>query len=129
MEQNSRSLFGRSRRGNVEGGRTIRHVVKTTPAEELALQARATEQRVSIARLLVESTLSGGVETISERRQLAVELTELRRLLASIANNTNQVAKYANEEGVVAEWAHDVALDYRSLRPQINSIIERLVAS
>jgi len=42
-----------------------------------------------------------GVETPAERRAWIAELFELRRLLATIANNVNQLAKTANITGEV----------------------------
>ncbi|MDF1480334.1 plasmid mobilization relaxosome protein MobC [Leifsonia sp. H3M29-4] len=123
------SLFGRRRRANVAGGRSIDFRVKATPEEADALRAAADELGVSVPRLLLERTLTGSGETVTERRQLGFELSELRRLLASIANNTNQVARYTNGEGHVPAWASDVALDYANLRPQINAIIEGLARS
>lgn len=124
------TLFGRERRANAEGGpRQKFYKVKVTPEEQADLEGRAIAQRVTVPRLLVESTLSGVPETITERRQLAVELTEVRDLLANLANNANQIAKFANTEGHLPEWAHDVVLDYRSARPQIMRLIEELTGS
>lgn len=125
-EDADRALFSRRRRANVEGGRKHKHEVKVTPSEEAALKGLAFEQGVTIPRLLVESALAQSTTTITERRQLGFELSEVRRLLASISNNTNQLAKFANTEGVVADWAADVALDYKSLRPLINDAIRQL---
>ena len=53
---------------------------------------RAAELGVSVLRLLVESALSG-LETPTERRETVAELFELRRLLATVANNVNQLAR------------------------------------
>lgn len=128
-EDAARGLFGRRRQANVEGGRTARFEVKVTDAEAAELRVIADEQGVSVARLLVESALSRGVETITERRQLGFELTEVRRLLATIANNANQVARYTNTEGVVPAWAADIALDYSQLRPALNDIVRGLSRS
>lgn len=128
-EDVARGLFGRRRQANIVGGRQARFEVKVTDVEAAELRAIAAEQEISVARLLVESALSRGVETITERRQLGFELTEVRRLLASIANNANQVAKYTNTEGVVPAWAADIALDYSQLRPQLNEIVRGLSRS
>ena len=62
------------------------------------MRARAGELGVSVPRLLVESALSG-VETPAERRAWIAGLFELRRLLATVANNVNQLAKVANTSG------------------------------
>ncbi len=52
-------------------------------------------------RLVVESALSG-VETPAKRRAWIAELFEMRRLLATVANNVNQLAKVANISGEVS---------------------------
>ena len=46
----------------------------------------------------MESALSG-VETPGERRAWIAEVFEVRRLLATVANNVNQLAKVANIGG------------------------------
>jgi hypothetical protein len=55
---------------------------------------------VSVPRLMVESALSG-VETPTDRKQQIAELFEVRRLLATVANNVNQLARSANISGQV----------------------------
>lgn len=68
--------------------------------ERRQLRERAAELGVSVPRLLVESALSG-VETSTDRRATIAELFEVRRLLATVANNVNQLAKVANTSGEV----------------------------
>lgn len=127
MIVSDRPLFGRRRQANVTHGRAIRHVVKVTPEEEAQLLGRAHEQQVSVPRLMVDAALApeGGI-SMNERRQAAVEITEVRRLLASIANNANQVAKYANTEGAIPDWIDAVMEDYRALRPRLNAAVDDL---
>jgi hypothetical protein len=74
--------------------------VKLTEAEREQLRARAAELGVSVPRLMVESALSG-VETSTDRRAMIAELFEVRRLLATVANNVNQLARAANISGEV----------------------------
>jgi hypothetical protein len=74
--------------------------VKLTGAEQAQLRSRAAEMRVSVPRLLVESALAGR-ETPTERRAVIAELFEIRRLLATVANNVNQLAHAANISGEV----------------------------
>lgn len=128
-EDVNRGLFSRRRRANVPGGRQHRYEVKVTADEDAMLRDLARQQQISVQRVLIESALSSGVETITERRQLGFEITEVRRLLATIANNVNQVAKYANTEGALPDWADQVAADYLALRPQLNEIVEGLARS
>lgn len=130
QEKQSKPLFSRKRRKNAEDGpREKFYKVKVTEAERIALEARALPQHVTVPRLLVESALAVHPETITERRQLAVELVRVRDLLANIANNTNQLAKVANTDGVIENWATDAALDYRNLRPRLMAVIEGLIDS
>ena len=89
---------GRVRRRREEGARRISQQVLLTEQERDELRARAGELGVSVPRLLVESALSG-VETPGERRAWIAEVFEVRRLLATVANNVNQLAKVANIGG------------------------------
>jgi hypothetical protein len=91
---------GRVRRRRGAEPRRVSQQVLLTAEEQEQLRARAGELGVSVPRLLVESALSG-VETPAERRAWIAELFELRRLLATIANNVNQLAKTANITGEV----------------------------
>lgn len=78
--------------------RQLRQEVVLTPAEQAGLRARARELGVSVPRLMVEAALSNDVEPASQRRAELVELFEIRRLLATVANNVNQLAHVANAE-------------------------------
>ena len=127
-EEESRQLFGRRRAENVPGGRPVRHVVKVSVEEEAALLGAAARLRVSVPRLLVDAALTvEGDMSLTERRQLAVEIMEVRRLLATVANNANQLAKFVNTEHFIPEWAESVLADYWALRPIMSDTIERLV--
>ena len=70
--------------------------------EHQQLRERAAELSVSVPRLLVESALDGRMTPDVRRAEIA-ELFEIRRLLATVANNVNQLAKSANISGQVAE--------------------------
>lgn len=99
-EQTDARPTERRRRANAAGGRQHFHKVGVTPEEEGRLVRLALEQRVTIPRLLVESTLAAeAVETITERRNTVAKLFELHRLLAAISNNVNQIAKATNATG------------------------------
>jgi Bacterial mobilisation protein (MobC) len=93
---------GRLRRGREAAPRRVYQQVKLTEMERDLLRARAAELGMSVPRLMVESALSG-LETPTERRRLAAELFETRRLLATVANNVNQLARSANISGQVSE--------------------------
>ena len=91
---------GRVRRGREPEPRRVYQQVTLTEVEREQLRARASELGVSVPRLMVESALSG-VETPSDRKQQIAELFEVRRLLATVANNVNQLARSANISGQV----------------------------
>jgi hypothetical protein len=94
-------LKGRVRRARSQAEpRRVYQQVTLTEAERGQLRARAAELGVSVPRLLVESALSG-VETPTDRKQQIAELFEVRRLLATVANNVNQLARSANISGQV----------------------------
>jgi hypothetical protein len=96
-----RRQVGRSRRAREPVARPVIQKVKLTEAERDQLRARAGELGVSVPRLMVESALSGDSWTPSERRLQLAELFEVRRLLATVANNVNQLARSANISGQV----------------------------
>ena len=75
--------------------------MKLTEDERDELRARAVELGVSVPRLMVESALAG-LETPTERKRMIAELFEVRRLLATVANNVNQLARSANISGQVS---------------------------
>lgn len=115
----------RRRRANAEAARDRQQLVWLTEDEKKALVARAAEQNVSVSRLLVESALAGG-EAPEGRRAVMAELFELRRLLATVANNVNQVAKAANISGTVPDSAAGALADARDLMVRIDVAVDEL---
>ncbi|MBV9450721.1 MAG: plasmid mobilization relaxosome protein MobC [Streptosporangiaceae bacterium] len=90
---------GAARRHRIQGGRP-RHVkIRFTDAEYNAIAARATEARVSIPRLLVDSALLRRHRNAVISSALTAELAALRRLVANLANNINQIARKLNSGG------------------------------
>lgn len=119
----------RTRRANVAGGRSVRHVVMTSPEEEGVLALKAARARVTIPRLLVESALSEGGETPTDRRQLMVDLFAARRELARVGVNVNQLARKANVgDGFPVEDARGYLVASRALAARIDAAIDRLSA-
>ncbi len=111
---------GRTRRGREAEPRRVYQQVKLTEAEREQLRARAAELGVSVPRLLVESALSG-VETPTDRQRQIAELFEVRRLLATVANNVNQLARSANISGQVpAEHRLDETLG------EVDELLQRM---
>jgi hypothetical protein len=78
-----------------------RHEVKVSPEEEAQLVALAEKHRVTIPRLLIEAALNEDSESPSERRDQFMQLSNLQRLIGSVANNVNQIARHANSTGEV----------------------------
>lgn len=118
--------FGRRRRANVEGGRQHRHEVKVTPEEEGRLLLLAGEQGVTVARLLVESALSGSAETATERREAMAELFAVHRLLAAVSNNVNQIAKATNATGEIQAELVETLRAVRRVAERIDTAIDGL---
>ena len=104
----SKAGWLRSRQSNVVGGRVHRHVVKLTDEQELAVQAAARVQGVTVARLLADSALTAPRASVS--REDLTELFETTRLIGALGNNLNQIAKVANSTGeLVPETAATLA--------------------
>ena len=96
----SRAGWLRSRQSNVIGGRVHRHVVKLTDEQELAVQAAARVQGVTVARLLADSALKAPRASVS--REDLTELFAVTKLIAALGRNVNQLAKVANATGELA---------------------------
>lgn len=88
---------GRQRRA--AGGRRRAFLVRVTDAQHQALIERASGIGVSVPRLMVEASLAGDGQTVSERQGLVVELSVAKRLTAAIGNNLNQLARAVNATG------------------------------
>lgn len=102
----------RQRQANVEGGRSVRRVVRLSEFEDNALMLKASEQGVSVQRLLVESALTFETgETATERREAIASILQVQRQLAAIGNNLNQIARATNA-GESIEAGIAGSLDY-----------------
>lgn len=115
----------RRRRANATEARTRLQPVRVSEEERQRLVELAAEQRVSVSRLLVESALGGG-ESPEGRRVVMVQLFELRRLLATMANNVNQLARSANVTGQVSTALSGSLADARDLMLRIDVMLDEL---
>lgn len=97
-----------------------------TPEEEGRLLLLAAQQRVTVARLLVESALSGSAETATERREAMAELFALHRLLAAVSNNVNQIAKATNATGEIQAELVETMRAVRRVAERIDDAIDGL---
>jgi len=99
--------------------------VRVSESERVELARRATEQGVSVSRLLVESALAGG-ESPEGRRAVMAQLFELRRLLATVANNVNQLARAANVSGQLPGRVDGALADARDVMVRIDVALDEL---
>jgi hypothetical protein len=97
------------------------------PDEHERLTRLAADRGLSLARLLVESTLSESYNR-TERLEIIAALDRTNRLLANLTGNANQLAHHANiAEQVVAQEQLDRAVDeLAELRPQVEAILREL---
>ncbi|MGI8902298.1 MAG: plasmid mobilization relaxosome protein MobC [Solirubrobacteraceae bacterium] len=100
--------------------------VKLTEEEQAELVGLAAAQEVTVPRLLVESALASTGETPARRRQAMVGLFEIRRLLATVANNVNQLARVANISGEVPGRLGPVLVELREVMGRIVEAIDGL---
>ena len=114
------------RRRRVEGGRQHRHEVKVTAEEEGRLLALALRYQVSVPKLLVDSTLSGGATNAAGREELLAELFRAHRLLAGIANNVNQIARATNATGEAQAETSATLAAVRRTAERIDGLIDEL---
>lgn len=115
--------LGRRRRANVPGGRHHSHRVLVTPQEEARLVQMAAAQRVTVPRLLIESTLAR--EMPAHRRDAIAELFSVRRLLAAVSNNVNQIARHANAGEQFPRDAAGVLGGVHRVVDRIDALIDR----
>lgn len=126
----SKPAVGRRRQANARGGRSHRHEVKVSAEEESRLVALAEAQGVTVARLLVESAMSGERgETASERRALITELFAVHRSVAGVANNVNQIARKLHTTDELAVETRQVLQAALATMAGIDAVIDRLAVS
>ncbi|TFD90798.1 plasmid mobilization relaxosome protein MobC [Cryobacterium lactosi] len=128
-DTNEGRLFGRKRRKNAETPRTKHYNVYVSPEEDAQLRARAVVRGVTVPRLLFESAMDSQVQTSTDRKLAIMELFAVRKLLANIANNTNQLAKFANTESQFPAEAESIIAEYRAIVPRLSAAIDTLADS
>lgn len=118
----------RTRRANAAGGaRQKRVVVKVTDEEFDRLSARAGDQGVTVQGLMVAAALSDQIEGVTERRQAAVELMKVQRLVGNTADNMNQIARHANTVHEVPSDFRPALADARQVWFRLSEILEQFV--
>jgi hypothetical protein len=97
----------------------VAHRVKVTVEQEARLVELAAARGITVARLLVESALSGGPESAAARAGTVVELVALSRAVGRVGVNVNQLARAANATGEV----QDATVDTLAV---VREVVERL---
>jgi hypothetical protein len=87
------------RRHRLEGGRGVKLTVRLSDAEYDAIAVRADSAGVNAQRFLVDSALASRRPQAGIPAALTAELSGIRRLLGSLANNMNQIARWLNSGG------------------------------
>ena len=90
---------GAARRHRVEGGRPHAVKIRFTDAEYEAVAAHAADAGVSVQRYLTDRAFTGRSSPVRAPAALVAELSGLRRLTGSLANNMNQIARWLNSGG------------------------------
>lgn len=124
-EDNRRKRMWSSRR-RIEG-QAVR--VQVSMSEQERAQLIALEQRtgLSASALLVESVF-GNADPVAVqlRQQQLSELIQMRRLMATVANNVNQIARHANGTGELLPEATATVREAREFGQRVLVKIEDL---
>ena len=115
-----------SRRKRIRGNtRYVR--VSMSEAERARLGELETRTGLSPSAILVDAALgTGDPVSLQLRRQEVVLLLEIRRLVATAANNANQVARHQNTTGEVAAQAAAAVTEARAVMARVVEVIEEL---
>jgi hypothetical protein len=98
-------------------------------AERERLVAAASEQGVTVPRLLVESALAPAGETATQRQATLKRLFAMQRTLGGLGVNVNQIAHQANTDEQVPAGA-DAAIDeVRDALARLSTVLEELAAA
>ena len=125
-EKASRRRLWSSRR-SIEG-EPVR--VKVSMSETERAQLLALEQRtgMSPSALMVEAVFGSADPVAIQLRQSQLsELLQMRRLMATIANNVNQIARHANSTGELLPEATETVRQAREFGEEVLAKIEELI--
>ena len=124
-EKASRRRLWSSRR-SIEG-EPVR--VKVSMSETERAQLLALEQRtgMSPSALMVEAVFGSADPVAIQLRQSQLsELLQMRRLMATIANNVNQIARHANSTGELLPETAETVRQAREFGEEVLAKIEEL---
>lgn len=119
------AVWGRRNRRLVRGGRDMQVKAWVSEPEKLALEVRAHENGISVARLLVQSALGGGFGGAVGQERLLRELTMTRTLLSRMSSNINQIARWANSEKEFPGDAAAAVAAARGLMRELDALMDR----
>lgn len=115
-----------SRRKRIEG-KTQYVRVSMSELERARLLRLEARTGMSPSAILVDAALgTGDPVALQLRRQQVVLLLEIRRLVATAANNANQVARHQNTSGEVAAGALAAVAEARAVMARVVEVIEEL---
>lgn len=122
------NLLRRVSREHSEEGRTKQYPLRLTTSERTMLDAAASLHGMKLSRYLVEAgrSMAQG-STLGERRELVVELMQIRALLGRMGSNINQIARWANSNEAFPSDAATAVAHAKDLMIRIDAAVEKLV--
>lgn len=115
-----------SSRRRIDGQRAV---VKVSMSESERAQIAVLEQRtgMSPSALMVEAVFGNADPVAIQLRQSQLsELLQMRRLMATIANNVNQIARHANSTGELLPETAETVRQAREFGAEVLAKIEEL---
>lgn len=119
--------WGKKNRDDVPGSRTKKKTYRVSEKEEAALKAKAKLYNISVAHLVVESALTVGGDSHTDRQAMIQELSQIRTLLARVSSNVNQIARHANATGEFPDDAAAAVEAMRRLMVRIDETVRTVV--
>lgn len=108
-------------------GDAVRVKVSMSVQERAQLLALEQQTGLSPSALMVQGTFgSADPVAVQLRRQQLAELIQMRRLMATVANNVNQIAKHANGTGEVLPETAATLREAREFGQTVLAKIEEL---
>ena len=102
------------------------HRVKVTAEQEARLAELAAARGITVARLLVESALSGGAASAVERAAVVAELSVLGSALGRVGVNVNQIARVTNATGEVQPATEATLAAVREVAARLGAVLDAL---
>ena len=102
------------------------HRVKVTAEQETRLAELAAARGITVARLLVESALSGGAQSAVERAAVVAELSVLGSALGRVGVNVNQIARVTNATGEVQPATEATLAAVQEVAARLGAVLDAL---